>query len=474
MQRCDYTSDLFSHLQISRDWFYGKPMFYENSFGRHNLIHSYFFDILLSPLTIPFGVYGLFIAECGLTAIAVVAVLRYFQKTGVSLFTQVLFTCMVCSPVTYFTLHDIHYGFHAEIMLLPLGMLLGLALLQRSLWAIVPAICIILVKEDAAVFLCSLLLMVQVYHLSAQKITVKQLLWRGAGIIAVCIGILLLGLWWIHFQNRNSEARSESILLVLQQSKVTDILHSFFYLLFLRAQLTIPILLLIYFYAGPRYLVLAMLGAFPVLMVNFLSGSLYRTDTSFWIDNPFSLLWCPRFAVYWAYWIAVLFMALLFPPKKVLYPSFAKAFLLPIYCIGLFWYQLYFFAHNKVYTVDLAGMIGEAFIPNVEFELNPDFKHAAAIARQLPDRYPVAPMYRVFGAFHRLDIVWLNAWDKAYTSPRMILASYNKEEVPEMKYLLKKPCFLLYDRLYIFTEAEDTVYVRKAGIPGEWKLLFTP
>lgn len=83
-------------------------------------------------------------------------------------------------------------------------------------------------------------------------------------------------------------------------------------------------------------------------------------------------------------------------------------------------------------------------------------------------------MYRVFGAFHKQDIVWLNGLENAYTKPRMIIASYNKAEVPDLKNGMKNPYYLNFkNRLFIYTEVEDTVYVSKAGLKGVWEEMYS-
>ena len=70
--RSDYTSDIFCHFQISRDWLLGKPLFYENCFGFHSKLHNYFLDIFMGPFTYVFNAYGLFIVLFGLVIGALV------------------------------------------------------------------------------------------------------------------------------------------------------------------------------------------------------------------------------------------------------------------------------------------------------------------------------------------------------------------------------------------------------------------
>src|SRR5436190_2348452 len=131
---CDYTSDLFTHLQISRDWLLGKPLFYENCYGHHNLLHNYFFDLLLAPFTYTLNAYGIFVVMFAMMIGAMYASLRTLQRQGASLRAQMIWFFFVCCPATWFVLHDEHYGFHLEIMLLPLCLLFVSAQAQQSRW----------------------------------------------------------------------------------------------------------------------------------------------------------------------------------------------------------------------------------------------------------------------------------------------------------------------------------------------------
>ena len=153
--RSDYTGDIFTHFQLSRDWLLGKPLFYENSYGYHNKFHNYFIDILLAPFTYLMGVYGLFVAFFALIIGALYNILVMLERIGTSIQTKLLFIVFYTSPLTYFILHNEHYGFHVEMLLLPLGLLFTSALLQNKLWYLLWAIFILLVKEDGAAILWS-------------------------------------------------------------------------------------------------------------------------------------------------------------------------------------------------------------------------------------------------------------------------------------------------------------------------------
>lgn len=102
IQRCDYTSDLFTHFQLSHDWLIGKPLFYENCFGFHNKLHNYFIDPLLSPFTWLFGIYGLFVALFSLMIGSFFMVLKLLDRHSATFETRLLFFIFYTSPLSWF------------------------------------------------------------------------------------------------------------------------------------------------------------------------------------------------------------------------------------------------------------------------------------------------------------------------------------------------------------------------------------
>src|SRR5262245_8206174 len=56
-----FTSDLFIQTQLARSWLEGRFL-YDNCYGPHLGIHTYFFLPLLGLLAKPFGAPGLFVA----------------------------------------------------------------------------------------------------------------------------------------------------------------------------------------------------------------------------------------------------------------------------------------------------------------------------------------------------------------------------------------------------------------------------
>ncbi len=468
-KRCDYTSDIFTHFQLSHDWLLGKPLFYENSFGFHSKFHNYFIDLCMAPFTYLFSVYGLFIALFGFVIGALYAVLKMLENQGVSFQTKLLFVIFYASPLTYFTLHNEHYGFHVEMLLIPLCLLFTASFIQQNKWFWLWAFFIVLVKEDAIAVLWCCISMVYLGQWNQKTEKPQWLLRNFVRSTLLCVLIFIAGFVWLKYQNNWGATRSSMLFETLRSQSIKPILTSLQYLTLLRIQLTLFVMFIIFLYAGWRFTLGAVLLSAPLLILNFLAGILYSLDGALMIKNFFSLLWAPRLSMYWGYWLSALTVALIRQPQVKIHPKLMRTLSCVLFGIVLFKFQLYFFLNTYVTRFDIKENIKEVFGINVEFELNPEFKDAEAIAKELPSNYPVAPMYRVFGAFHHQDIIWLNALQNAYIPPRMILASYNQDEVPEVTKIMKHPVYLLYrDKLHIYTEIEDTIYVMNAKISGQW------
>lgn len=470
-RRCDYSSDLFSHFQLSHDWLIGKPLLYENCFGFHNKIHNYFIDLLLSPFTWLFSVYGLFVALFCLVAGSYIRVLKLLDQHAAPFETKLLVFFLYTSPLSFFLFHNEHYGFHAEMLLMPLALLFCAGYLEKNKWYLLWGALIVLVKEDAAIVLWSCLMMLHFKDWDSGQERTKQFFRSTISLTLICLLIFVAGMVWIKWLNNWNDMRTGDIIKKLQAESFSNLWHSFLYLSRQRMQLTIFLVLIIYLYAGWKYTLAAVLISVPLLITNLMAGAYYTTAGEAGIKNMFSVMWVPRLSMYWAYWFTAIVVAFTYKRPFLTAPErFLKLSGCLCYGILLVSFQAGFFRRCEITRFDTFASIKEAFVPAFKNEAYVELPEAAAIAQHLPDHYPVAPMNRVFGAFHRQDIVWLDYIDKAWYPPRMILTSYAHGGIPsDVSKIMKHPLFMLYkDKLHIYCEAEDTGFVSKAGIQGIW------
>ena len=151
-----FGSDLYSFLEMSRSWHYGGRLLQDNVWGDHRAIHNFYLLLAFSPLTIPFGAYGLFL---GLVSLDLIAVLRVASTGSLGRPGRLAVLAGFLSPVAYFLFDHRRWGFHPELCYPPLTLLLALDLADGK-WrrALVVATLVVLVKEDGAVLCASLLL----------------------------------------------------------------------------------------------------------------------------------------------------------------------------------------------------------------------------------------------------------------------------------------------------------------------------
>jgi hypothetical protein len=468
--RCDYTSDMFSHFQISRDWLIGKPLFYENCFGLHSKLHNYFLNILLAPFTYLFSAYGLFIAVYGLMIFVLFRILRWMDDQALSFQTKLLFLVFYAGPLTYFILHDEIYGFHIELLLIPLCLMFTISFMNKNKWYIVWAILVLFVKEEVGVVLWSCACLVHLSQWSQKETGTRSFIRNLLLVSLVCSLLFAAGILWLKYQNDWGNTRSGALYRTFREQSFTDVYTSFRYLIGQRVQLTVFILLPIFLYAGRRYSLGVILLSIPVLAFNLLAGVIYFQDGVFMEKNFFSVLWAPRLSMYWAFWLSALLLALRHKPRLIIYPKFARTLACLMFAYLVFKFQVYFFRQSYITNLDIPKNITTAFEKSIELEFHPEYTDAILIAGQLPKNYPVAPIYKIFGAFHKQDIVWRHNFSNAYFPARMFLTSTKFDETIDVRRILKQPVFMTYkDRLNIYAEAEDTIYVSKAGIVGKWE-----
>ncbi len=78
--KLEYETDLFSVLQLSRDFLWGKPLLYENAYGDNTAYHNSYLMPLYAPFTVAFGGKGLFVA--GFAAMLMGHFHRYTRLPG--------------------------------------------------------------------------------------------------------------------------------------------------------------------------------------------------------------------------------------------------------------------------------------------------------------------------------------------------------------------------------------------------------
>lgn len=146
-----YTSDLFYFVRASHSFLSGQPLFFDATTGAHSYSHNYFIIFLLAPLTAQFGAYGIFVAHALLYAAAAFS-LAELPRERFSLSLRIfLVMALLLGPVGFWLWEHPVYGWHAELLFLPLGVLFVVALECNSRLSWLWGALLLLVREEGPI-----------------------------------------------------------------------------------------------------------------------------------------------------------------------------------------------------------------------------------------------------------------------------------------------------------------------------------
>ncbi len=148
-----YTGDLFVSVQAARSWLEGRGLLQDNCFGNVLAIHTYFLLVPLGLIAKPFGAPGLLFVLAVAVGAAYFWATRILRLLGVDGRVAVIAAgVLLISPLSVVFYQEAGHGFHVEVLVPPLCLMLFYFLLRRQLiQSIVTALVIFSVKEDAPI-----------------------------------------------------------------------------------------------------------------------------------------------------------------------------------------------------------------------------------------------------------------------------------------------------------------------------------
>lgn len=148
-----YSGDLFVSVQAARSWLEGRGLLQDNCFGNVLAIHTYFLLLPLGFIAKPFGAPGLLFVLAASAGAAYFWATRVLRLLGVDGRVALIAAgVLLVSPLSVTVYQDAGHGFHVEILVPALCLILLYFLLrQRMIQSIVTALAIISVKEDAPI-----------------------------------------------------------------------------------------------------------------------------------------------------------------------------------------------------------------------------------------------------------------------------------------------------------------------------------
>jgi hypothetical protein len=417
----EYTSDLFSNLEMSRSVYQGRPLLWENGFGDHKALHNYYGDPLLYPLTGPFGAYGLFLASALLallSAFAVFALARVAPQWKRGMYLA-LAAALLFGPVAFWLWDDPIYGWHAEMLYLPLSILLASALARGSRFALWLAVPIVLVREEGAIVAWAVYALHEWMQPAA---TVRRRLFRIARWTALWLAVFSAGMA-LQIAMQPAGSGPSRALATLPAVKIMlsnpELRRGFFHAVAGAAWLSlcaaIPLLALSW-----RALLAAAVALVPFVPPLVVASS---SQLSALGVRDYGFSWGPRFVILWSVIACASLFAVASAERPPAIAPAARAALVTALAVASIAAQA--LALRRVRPYDASGRLA-AFLPSRRASLTAGVLAPGedallrCLGREIPSSTPVSSGGSLFARFHRQDIVWPDRPGSAWAPPRLV------------------------------------------------------
>ena len=418
-QGLEYTSDLFSFLQASNSWMYGRPLLFENQYGVLTETHNYYAILAFGPLTKLFGAYGLFAGFLLLLFLSTRSSLLFLDR-GLSgwTHTRIVFGSLLLGPVGFWFWDHPIYGFHPELLFLPLGILYTLSTADgsRRRWLWLALIC--LTREEGPLFAWSIHVLVCLLGRerpdAAEGAYSKKLLVK---LIRISLGYLVLfgAEMGLILANRGlGSARLGQATLDLRSMLHLGVLGQYLLIhLLLCAVLVAPVVIVALPQGRSRATIFALGTALaPVLVVQGIAGVIY-------LDAMHGMTWPPRFVLIWTVGLAAILVKAVSPETPPManvkgWGIVAAVSCLVCYQVFALWAVRGYPAWERMATVSTEGLLLDRLTGE-------EISFLDCLAAELPQQTHIASSGEVFGKFHRHPIVWPNRTESAWRPPEIVL-----------------------------------------------------
>lgn len=397
-----YTSDLFSFVQMSHSFLWGRPLLHENSSGLHRLHHNTYLVLLFAPLSHAWGALGILSGALGLSLLSWLAALRTAFREGTARFVErwAAVVALLAGPVAFWIWDDPVYGWHSELLYLPLSVLFVLSLERRSRWAWLWAAFLVLNREEGAVLAWSLHLL---WILTGDPEEGHRAR-RALQATALWLAVFLAGFAWLRLQPGASSGRLSAALTYLPRL-LTDpemrqaVMRELGWLFTAVAAGLLPLATL---RAWRRIAWTPVLSLPPLALILVGSGTYASNAGLFQQHGP---LWPPRFALLWGLTAAAVLLKL--PSGKT-----GKPWSWVLACAVSMLLQAVWLQPAREYV--LADRLLPWRVPEQQpaSALTPAEKRfLSCLEDRIPVRTAVATDGTLFRYFHRHDLVWPDhAW----------------------------------------------------------------
>lgn len=299
----EYTSDLFSLLQASRSYLSGMPIFWMTRWGADSWHHQHFLLLLLGPLTFLYGAIPIFLLHTSLIFYSAYALLRRASRAGKERWPWAinLTFALLLGPIGFYLFDDILYGWHVELLYLPLNLLFAVDLIERRKRSWFWALLMVLNREDGAVLCCSTQLLCCLTTSGEMKGRAWTTILSLFKIIGLWLAVFIGGMLILRSQlspgrdmlSASLQAIPQILHLPALRHDALRMIESLILIMAAGIVAVVPICKL-------RLLGWGLICGAPLLLLTFLASLAYLPDLT-----THNILWAPRLAILWSYLICL-------------------------------------------------------------------------------------------------------------------------------------------------------------------------
>ncbi len=407
----DYSLDIYSCLQLSRDWAHNKPLMYENLFGPFANQHNAFIMLLFFPLTEFIGCYGFFIVQFLVWIYTLSVVFKLLSRQSIP--TKVIvFFVLLLGPVAYYQYDDPLYGFNPELFFVPFVICLANAIIHKNKWQIILwYVLIILVREDGIVL--ATCVHVMIYYLQpGNPDNVFKTIWKEKRIVIIGLLIFIAGILRMFLLKENNTSRMACIQYDLTVLTPQQLLN-FFVPDVSKAMLLIISAFVILFMVLPvkKKFLGVLLLLLPMISSN-MAASIFN------FSHETGSAFAPRIS--YVYGALVCSVLIILSQQSFDLPPATAAATTTILVILQYW-SLHYVRKYDYFKNSFALISGNH---KSQEEMN-KIQQMKNLAFKLEYNFPIEIPWKYFKAFDKQDICFPERSFNAYKSPIIIITEKN-------------------------------------------------
>lgn len=412
--KLEYETDLFSVLQLSRDFLWGKPLLYENAYGDNTAYHNSYLMPFYAPFTVALGGKGLFTAGFACMLWACFLVSQLFKDR--SLWTGLTFLLLFFSPVAFFLWDDYRFGWHPELVYYPLSTVFMASLILRnrtSAW--LSGLCILLSREEGVLLLWALYMAYTVASDSRSFAQTVKKLWPVT-LAAAAVFLAGLGLLAVRAEGESRVVLSAGRFLGNYSPGVlsTYLAETALYWPLLCGAVWLAVQARM---RNLRFAGWSLLGLLPLLGVALYAGTYYFPD------GRYGATWGPRLASTYGYLVALLLPAWVYGKPVAVPRRWDIAFFAAALLIGYQQYHAlkrlpYYYSYSVLDRVHLALFRSSPRQPDAD-----TLARLSTLAKRLPPHYPIRLDEHLFPLFEQADCIWPQTGMHPWQAPKMYISN---------------------------------------------------